>query len=166
VPFWDDIINWVDPKAVLEVGCNIGSNLKAIRSIDRNLQLVGVDVNVDAITEATLAGLNVYEMSALDVGRMWPETFDLTFTAGVLIHVAPEHLSDAMDAIIHSSRRYVLAVEYAADTEEHIEYRGHSGKLWRRPFGKLYEAKGLKLIEEKDAGNGFDRCTAWLLEKS
>lgn len=165
VPFWDDIINWVNPVSVLEVGCNIGSNLKAIRSIDRQIESVGVDVNVDAITEATISGLNVYEMSGQDVGRMWPDTFDLVFTAGVLIHVAPEHLSGMMDSIIAASKRYVLAIEYAADTEEHVEYRGHAERLWRRPFGELYQAKGLKLIEEKEAGNGFDRCTAWLMER-
>ena len=165
VPFWDDVINWTNPGSVLEIGCNIGSNLKAIRSIDRELNLVGVDVNVDAITEATIAGLNTYEMSGAEAGDMWPDSFDLVFTAGVLIHVAPEHLSSLMDSIIKASKRYVLAIEYAADKEEHVEYRGCTDRLWRRPFGEFYRQKGLRLIDTWDAGNGFDRCTAWLLEK-
>jgi pseudaminic acid biosynthesis-associated methylase len=165
VPFWEDILLWTGARSVLEVGCNIGSNLKAARSVDRQIDLVGVDVNPDALMEATLSGLNVHEMSGASVGHRWPDEFDLVATVGVLIHVAPEHLSDMMDSIVMASKRYVLAVEYAAETEEHIEYRGHTGKLWRRPFGDLYQAKGLKLIETGDAGNGFDRCVYWLLSK-
>jgi pseudaminic acid biosynthesis-associated methylase len=165
VPFWEDILLWTGARSVLEVGCNIGSNLKACRSVDRQIELVGVDVNQDALMEATLAGLDVHEMSGSSVGHRWPDGFDLVATVGVLIHVAPEHLSDMMDSIIMASKRYVLAVEYAAETEEHIEYRGVSDRLWRRPFGDLYQAKGLKLIETGDAGNGFDRCHYWLLKK-
>jgi pseudaminic acid biosynthesis-associated methylase len=166
VPYWEDILLWTGARSVLEVGCNIGSNLKACRSVDRQIELTGVDVNQDALMEATLAGLNVHEMSGSSVGHRWPDGFDLVATVGVLIHVAPEHLSDMMDSIIMASRKYVLAVEYAAEAEEHIEYRGHTGKLWRRPFGELYQAKGLKLIETGDAGNGFDRCVYWLLTKA
>lgn len=165
VPFWEDMILWTSAKSILEVGCNIGSNLKAIRSVKRENNLVGIDVNVDALTDATMAGLNVYEMSAVDVGRMWPGEFDLVFTAGVLIHIGPDDVSDVMDSIIAASRKYVLAIEYAADTEEHVEYRGHAERLWRRPFGKLYQDKGLKLIESGEAGNGFDRCQYWILAK-
>lgn len=165
VPFWEDMILWTGAKSVLEVGCNIGSNLKAIRSVNRENNLVGIDVNIDALTEATMAGLNVYEMSAVDVGRMWPGEFDLVFTAGVLIHIGPDDVSDVMDSIIAASRKYVLAIEYAADKEEHVEYRGHAERLWRRPFGKLYQDKGLKLIESGEAGNGFDRCQYWILAK-
>jgi hypothetical protein len=92
-------------------------------------------------------------------------TFDLIVTAGVLIHIPPAQLHSTMQAIVDASADYVLAVEYHAEQEEEVEYRGHAGMLWRRPYGKLYQAMGLVLVDEWDAGEGFDRCRAVLLRK-
>jgi pseudaminic acid biosynthesis-associated methylase len=165
VPFFQDVLEKTGAKSVLEVGANIGSNLKALRFIDKDLRLVGVEINQTALSEAADAGLEVYECSGSEVGRHFPHQFDLVATIGVLIHVSADHLSDMMDSIIGASRKYVLAVEYPAGQEEAITYRGHEDRLWRRPFGALYESKGLKLVEQWDAGSGFDSCMAWLMVK-
>jgi hypothetical protein len=85
-------------------------------------------------------------------------------TSGVLIHVAPDALEVTMRAIIDVSARYVLAIEYDSDEEEEVDYRGHKGKLWKRPFGRLYQALGLRLLSYGEAG-GFEKCTYWLLDK-
>jgi hypothetical protein len=91
--------------------------------------------------------------------------YELVFTSGVLIHVAPNDLPAFMKAIVHASADYVLAIEYAADKEEEIPYRGQHRALWKRPYGKLYEQMGLTLALQGDAGAGFDRCQFWLLRK-
>lgn len=163
--FWVDILNRTRPASVLEVGCNVGNNMLAIRSLNRQISLVGIDVNEAAIDEATMHGLTAELMSVNDVGPNWPEAFDLTFTAGVLIHIHPDHLSQAMDSIILASKRFVLAIEYESEHEVMISYRGSNDLLWKRPYGKLYQAKGLALLETGDAGPGFDRCVWHLLEK-
>lgn len=165
VPFWRDIIDWVEPESVLEVGANAAWNLRAIKSVRRDIELKGIDVNPDAIAEATAAGFDVEEMSLLDAGSRWPNEFDLVFSAGVLIHVSPDHIHQAMDSIITASRQYVLAIEYAAKTEQEVNYRGHADRLWKRPYGAMYEDRGLVLIEEGDAGFGFDACHFWLMRK-
>ena len=64
--------------------------------------------------------------------------------------------------LLPSSRLSVF--EYAAETETEVEYRGHKGKLWKRPYGALYEALGLTLRDHGPA-EGFDACEFWLLEK-
>jgi hypothetical protein len=90
----------------------------------------------------------------------------LTFTCGVLIHISPADIERAMRAIIASSKRYVLAVEYADEKEVEISYRGHSERLWRRPFGDMYEGLGLKIVDHGPApADAFDRCAWWLLER-
>jgi hypothetical protein len=72
----------------------------------------------------------------------------------------------AMDNIIACSRRYVLAVEYADETEVEVQYRGHSERLWKRPFGRLYMDRGLNMVAEGEApADAFDRCSWWLLSK-
>jgi pseudaminic acid biosynthesis-associated methylase len=168
VPFWQDIIDRTKPRSVLEVGCGSGWNLRALRQVDPMLALWGAEINQTALQEAADSGLFVVDSSLFDLKTEWPEGgFDLVASVGVLIHVGPEDLSRAMDSIISVSNRYVLAVEYADETEVMVPYRDHNERLWRRPFGKLYEAKGLKLVAEFDApADAFDRCRAFICEKA
>jgi spore coat polysaccharide biosynthesis protein SpsF len=165
LPFWRSILSLTGAHSILEVGCNAGWNLRALRSAGSGLDLHGIDLNEAALAEAREAGLAVDLGNAADLA--YRERFDLTFTAGVLIHVPPEEIARAMAAVVAASRAYVLAVEYAADTEEPVLYRGHDSALWRRPFGKLYENMGLCLVKQgqlsKDAG--FDNCDWWLFCK-
>lgn len=165
IPFWRDILAKTDAHSVLDVGTNAGWNLRALRQIDPMLSLWGVDVNQAAIQEAADAGLSVAEASIFDLADLSFGQFDLVATSGVLIHVSPADIERAMAEIVSASRRYVLAVEYAAEMEEEVPYRGHSERLWRRPFGSMYEAMGLKMVAEGEApADAFDRCSFWLLE--
>lgn len=166
--FWSGVIP-ADAQSVLEVGCNIGSNLKVIRALRGDMECVGVDVNQKAILEAAGAGLQVHRMPAGDIAeRFGMERFDVVFTAGVLIHIAPEDLDRVMAAIVATSKRYVIAVEYAHPEETHVTYRGHEGKLWKRPYAKLYERMGLKVLQYGFAGSqdGFDNCAYAVMEKA
>lgn len=155
IPFWQHIMDLTGARSVYELGCNCGWNLSAIRRVSPDVALYGHDVNNTALQIATDAGLKV--------GR--PHSADLTFTCGVLIHVAPIDLEETMRDLIAASHRYVLAVEYVAEQEEEVEYRGERALLWRRPYGRLYEALGLKFMRHGDAGLGFDNCRYWLMEK-
>lgn len=165
IPFWRLVLNQTKPRSVVEFGCNAGFNLRAIRNVRDGLPLIGVDVNEDALAEATDEGFSVLNKPITETN--FCRDFDLAFTVGVLIHVPPADIGNAMDRIIQASRRWVLAVEYMADVETPVPYRGHEDALWKRPFGAMYEAKGLKLtasgpLVERD---GFDNCTYFLLEK-
>lgn len=164
-PFWADVLELTGARSVYEVGCNAGWNLTALKYADYLVQCYGCEVNDTAATQAERAGFRIGRGTATECMAMMDRDFDLTFSAGVLIHVPPAELEATMRAIANASADYVLAVEYAADKEEEVEYRGQPGMLWRRPYGKLYEALGLQLVKEWDAGAGFDRCTAWLLRR-
>ena len=149
-----------------EVGCNAGWNLSAIRRASPDVALHGVEVNGRAYRQARAAGIvGLHNAPALEILRFYESEFDLVFTAGVLIHVAPAEIEATMRAIVNASADYVLAVEYAADKEEEVEYRGEHRALWKRPYGELYQRMGLTLVDEGDAGPGFDRCHYWLLRK-
>lgn len=165
LPFWQSAVEFCAPTNALEIGCNAGWNLLAIQRANPNIEVFGVDVNASAVNEAREQGIEAVCTDALGIRKLHePGSVDLVFTAGVLIHVAPEDLGGVMQAIIDTSARYVIAVEYEADEEVQIDYRSHTARLWKRPFGKLYEAMGLRLLSTGVAG-GFDNCTYWLLEK-
>lgn len=165
VPFWRRIMAQTEARSVLDVGCNAGWNLRALNVADRpTVVAVGIDLNARAVAEARHKGLHAVLGSIYDIGALYCETFDLVCTSGVLIHIAPADLETAMRNVMAASRRWVLAVEYESDQEEGVLYRGNIDRLWKRPFGKLYEAMGLKLVSDSKA-EGFDRCHSWLLEK-
>lgn len=173
IPFWRDILDRTAARSVYEFGCNAGWNLSAILAAGFSgagnglvPQVAGCEVNTNAYCQAVTAGLNVVCAPILGETRhSYGSDYDLAFTAGVLIHVPPTELKDTMLQVVRASADHVLAIEYASDKEEEVEYRGQKGMLWRRPYGRLYQDMGLTLVDSGDAGPGFDRCTYWLLRK-
>lgn len=160
MPFWAKVMAMTCPRSVGEVGCNAGWNLMAIRALTWGIGVHGVDVNERAVQQAQEAGLHVEVGTVADIAEA-----DLIFTAGVLIHVAPDDLPQMIRAIADKAGRYVLAVEYEASYEQAITYRGHTGQLWKRPYGQYLGAAGLTLIQSWQVGEEFDNCWAWLMEK-
>lgn len=162
--FWRDTIP-ADVETVFECGTNLGMNLRAIRAC-RAIKAGGVEINQTAVDSAIARGLSVSkgDLLRMQAVPMW----DLSFTCGVLIHMAPDQVLDAMEQVAAMSRRYVMCVEYESlsGAEEVVRYRDNDEDLlWRRPYGKMYEAMGLRLVRSGDAGPGFDRCSFALFDK-
>jgi len=159
--FWRDTIP-ADVQTAFEFGTNIGANLRAIRAC-RAIKAQGIEINADAVDAAQAQGLAVTQCDLFKYqsSPMW----DLTYTCGVLIHMSPEQVADAMEQVAASSKRYVMAVEYMDEQETMVNYRGSDDLLWRRPYGALYEEMGLRVIRAGDAGDGFDRCGFVICEK-
>lgn len=158
-PFWARAMAMTRVRSVLEIGCNAGWNLMAIRALNFVSEIRGVDVNEKAVRQAQEAGLYAKVGTVADAAPA-----DLVFTVGVLIHVAPENLPQMVQAISDKAHRFVLAVEYDASHEQAITYRGHTGQLWKRPYER-HLAPGLRLVEKWQLGEEFDRCWAYLMEK-
>lgn len=159
--FWRDTIP-ADVRTAFELGTNVGANLRAIRAC-RSIQTQGIEINEDAVKVAQDRGLAVQkcDLFKYQAAAMW----DISYTCGVLIHMSPDQIGDAMETVAASSRKYVMAVEYMDDVETMVNYRGSDDLLWRRPYGALYEAMGLRIIRTGEAGEGFDRCGFVLCEK-
>lgn len=165
--FWSMICGTTRARSIYEVGTNAGWNLTAIMDMWNGVKVYGCDVNPIAVAQARAAGLDVFQGDAIEaLSSFGVPTFDLVFTAGVLIHIPPQTLPLVMQAIVNASAQYVLAVEYEGD-ETMVEYRGESDRLWRRHYGRLYQDMGLKLVDSGQVGpsDGFDNCTWWLLTK-
>lgn len=156
---------------ILEVGCNRGHNLVTVAEIvGPAVEVVGVEPNHHALALAWQAGPQVTAVHGHVFNLPFEaDAFDLVFTAGVLIHVALEHLAAALQEIHRVSRRYILAIEYFAAEETAIEYRGRWDLLWKRDFLAHYERQfsNLRLLRDGFWGpeDGFDRTHWWLLEK-
>lgn len=165
VPFLNHIVELTGATSFLDVGCNAGWNMQALRSINQQFTMSGLDVNLDALKEAQAEGFDVVEGRADQAEELFGHgAADLVMSSGVLIHIHQDDLLKSMKSIKDASSRYVLAVEYYSPEEKEISYRGNAGRLWSRPYGQMYVAMGLSLVESGDA-SGYDQCMYWLLEK-
>ena len=120
------------PNSVLELGANIGLNYLGIQDVEPSINYTGVEINPLAHSELSKLGVKTVLASIFDYEPS--EQFDLTFTKGVLIHINPSRLNHVYETLYMSSKKYILVAEYYNPTPVEIEYRGHSGKLFKRDF--------------------------------
>lgn len=166
VPFWKEVMDLTGARSVFEVGCNAGWNLSAIKqAAGHEVSICGCEPNNKAYIQAVSAGheriKNIHAVTAL-ASKF--STYEMVFTAGVLIHIDADCLHDVMQSIARASSDYVLCVEYESIHEVAVPYRDDVG-LWRRPYGKLYRDMGLIDVHKWPMAIGFDNCTATLLRK-
>lgn len=119
--------------SVLEFGCNIGMNLKSIKSLLPEVKLVGIEINKKAVDELRSSGIaKVIHGSVLDVEI--DRSFDLTLVKTVLIHINPEKLDKVYSRLYKFSDKYICIAEYYNPLPVEINYRGHNDKLFKRDF--------------------------------
>jgi pseudaminic acid biosynthesis-associated methylase len=118
--------------SVIELGAGIGDNLAAIKRINPQVECAGLEINEAARKTLKTRVSIVFADSVLTFKPK--NQWDLAFSKGLLIHIAPEDLPTAYDALYASSYRYILIAEYYSPKPREIEYRGNKGKLWARDF--------------------------------
>lgn len=118
--------------SVTELGANMGLNLLAIRNLLPNCRLRGVEINKSAFARLnSISDISAHHGSLLEFSA---PPADLTFTSGVLIHIAPEALPTAYRKLYELSSRYIVLIEYYNPTPVEVPYRGHSGRMFKRDW--------------------------------
>lgn len=143
VALWAEILRHIapeKPRKILEVGANVGTNLRALRSLS-GAYLYATEPNEQARrelieSEVAIAG-GVVDSIASSI-NFCDEIAELVFTSGVLIHVPPDDLLASCREIYRCSSRWIVAIEYFSAEPREVPYRGHAGKLWTRDFGAFY----------------------------
>ena len=160
------------PSSILEVGANVGNNLRALRDLT-GAELMAVEPNARARKKlvgdgvVTAANLRNGVAAAID----FPDgAADLAFTSGVLIHIHPDDLLGSCREIHRVARRYVVCVEYFAVEPEEIAYRGHRERLFKRDFGGFWldNFPDLRVLDYGFAWRrltGLGNLTWWGFEK-
>jgi spore coat polysaccharide biosynthesis protein SpsF len=135
------------PKTFLELGSNVGMNYLAIKDVLPEVDFTGLEINREAFEELAKTGCKAVLGSIYDFETT--DRFDITFTKGVLIHINPERLNAVYDKLHKFSTDYILVAEYYNPVPVEVDYRGHTGKLFKRDFaGDLLDRfKDLKLVD-------------------
>jgi len=136
---------------ILEVGCNVGNQLLILQSMGFT-NLYGIETQDYALQRAQgrLPAAVLRQASALAIpyaGRF----FDLVFTSGVLIHIAPADLPLALGEIRRCAKHWIWGFEYYAPQMTEVAYRGHGALLWKTDYARLYAEQfpELELVREE-----------------
>ncbi|MBL8622536.1 MAG: methyltransferase domain-containing protein [Myxococcales bacterium] len=154
----------------LEVGCNVGWNLRYLRTLGVP-RVWGIEPQRFAVARARARDpeLDVFEGTAFDL-PFKDRRFDLVFTSGVLIHIGPAQLGAALAEMARVSKRYLLTIEYDHDREIEIAYRGHDAALWKRDHAAAVRAHCPGFVRIRTGflrpADGYDDCTYHVFERS
>jgi len=154
---------------ILEVGSNTGTQLLFLQKAGFK-NLYGIDANAYAVelSKARTKGINIILGSGF--GTPFKDGFfDMVFTSGLLIHIAPTDIAQVLDEIYRCTKRYIWCFEYFAPKYMEVAYRGHNDLLWKANFCKMFLERfsGLKLVKEERFGylDSDNVDTMFLLEK-
>lgn len=161
------------PRSILEVGCNLGLNLRVLKRVV-DAELSAIEPN--AVARETLLNENVLPSERLYAGfgdaiPVPDGGVEMAFTSGVLIHVPPERLAATMGEIHRVASKYVMCAEYFSPRPEALSYRGHEGLLFKNDFGGAYMDRfaDLRLVDYGffwKRATGLDDLTWWLFRKA
>ena len=154
---------------MLELGCNNGRNLEALRKIDVKFELKGYEINETAIKEAQ----KKFDVSKKSISSNLQnsKSYDLVFTKGVLIHIPPNKLDRVYSNMYNLSKKYLLVAEYFNPTPMKLIYRGNKNLMFKRDFAKdLIDKFNLNLVDygfvyKYDPINPQDNLNWFLLRK-
>jgi pseudaminic acid biosynthesis-associated methylase len=135
----------------LEVGCNNGNQLLLLQQMGWS-NLAGVELQPYALEMARLRLPNTeLKLGSALALPCADSSYDVVFTSGVLIHIAPQDLPRAMDEIHRCSRQYIWGMEYYSPEVTEVNYRGHDALLWKMDFASRYleRFKDLELVREQ-----------------
>jgi len=135
----------------LEVGCNVGNQLLQLQELGYgNLSAVEIQSYAVEIAKSRVSKVAIRQGSALAL-PYGNDSFDVVFTSGVLIHVAPEDLPRAMEEIHRCAKTYIWGAEYYAPDVTQVNYRGHEKLLWKMDYARRYLEcfKDLELVRER-----------------
>ena len=136
---------------ILEVGCNVGNQLLVLQEMGFT-NLFGIEIQSYALERARSRVPEAKFTQASALAIPYPDqNFDLVFTSGVLIHIAPPNVPVALAEIHRCAKTWVWGSEYYAPRMTEVPYRGHNSLLWKTDYAQLYIERfpDLELVSEQ-----------------
>lgn len=153
-------IQTLKPQSILEVGCGFGRNLRWLINQGINpAKLSGVDISSRLLSLAIkqlpkavrLRRANVLKLPFRD------KQFDLVFTHGLLMHLSPRQLPQALSELVRVSQKHLILIEEIRSRPRQLNYF-----TWAHDYDKMITALPLKVIIKKP---GQHSLVCYLLKK-
>jgi SAM-dependent methyltransferase len=124
----------LSPESVLELGCNVGGNLREIADIAPSIKLSGIELNEEAIAigqrEVLPPGAEVFQGSMADASTLFTGRADVVFSSAATMHCEDEIFAAARNAALSIARKAIVHLEYHAWTPADL----YNGRQWRSSF--------------------------------
>lgn len=135
---------------ILEVGSNIGNQLLCLQKTGFT-NLYGIELQSYAveISKSRTKNINIIQGSAFDIPYK-DGYFDIVFTSGLLIHIAPQDINNVLDEIYRCAKRFIWGAEYYFERYINVPYREKNALMWKGNFSKMYLERfiNLHLVKE------------------
>lgn len=160
------------PASICELGANIGLNLRALKLLFPRAYQTCVEINAQAVDRLRRDGVGDEVIHDSILNFTPTRASELVLIKGVMIHLNPKMLPEVYQKLADCSSHYVLIAEYYNRRPDEVQYRGHSGKLFRRDFGGEFmtACPDFGLVDygfsyHRDAREGQDDLTWFLFER-
>lgn len=155
---------------IFEVGANVGTQLQGLQKLGfSNLYGIELQANAVELAKTRTKNINLIQGTAFNI-PFKNGFFDLVFTSGLLIHISPDDIGEALDEIFRCSNQYIWGCEYYNNNYVSVPYRGKNDLLWKADFAGLFldRFKELELVKEKRIKylNNENLDTMFLLKKT
>ncbi len=148
------------PLRVLEFGCGVGRHLQNLSRL-ANVEVHGFDQSASMIEGCRRWADSDFLRDRVTVGQpVGPlpyanGSFDLVYSAEVLVHVRPEDITGTLTELVRIARGHVLHIEPSPDFT--VDGTVHSG-CWNHDLPSLYRAMGRTC---ESLGRGYSAHAAW-----
>lgn len=135
-------------KKICEAGCNVGNNLT---EFPLDSEIFGFDMNESAL-EKTIKKYPSFQFSKENIRKtkFSNDMFDLVFTRGVLIHIPPDEIKNAIDELFRISKKWIFNLEYFGEDGKMIKWKRGDDLLWYRNMKKLWDKYPVEIISDVD----------------
>jgi len=160
-------------SSVLECGSNIGRNINILNHVLPSATKSIVEISPDAFNIVTQRYKLATAQNCSIIEADFPlHSFDLVFTTGVLIHIAPENLIQNLSKIYSLSRRYILFCEMFSRVPKTVHYKNEDDLLFTRDYGRFFlDNFEVRIVDYGFLWGhyfdtaGFDDGNFWVFEK-
>lgn len=139
-----DAVKKLNPESLLELGANCGPNLALVHELLPGCELIGIDVNADAVGLAE-KNLPAAKMRKGDHNLLtsYPDkSVDVILADAVLIYIPKEEIEFVLDNMTRIACKGIVLIEWEGNYELKD---GH----WSYPYKQMLESRGLVVEKRK-----------------
>ena len=114
------LLDTLEFKSVLELGCGFGRITKLISNYYRLDKYTAIDFSVEQLNMAKVICPDSIEFVCTNLLEYKPTIkYDLVIAVEVLMHLLPKQIHQAIDKMISWSNQHVISVDYYGDENLH-----------------------------------------------
>jgi SAM-dependent methyltransferase len=123
----------LSPSSVLELGCNVGGNLREISAIDPKVELNGIELNEQAIAlgkSEVVPSAHFIKGSMANAAALFDRSADVVFTSAAAMHCDDDIFRRAKSAALKIALKAIIHLEFHAWTPADLS----NARKWRSSF--------------------------------